>query len=185
IPAVGLVWPLAVCAGEVPADAIGAGATLLSHHLVVHDVEGIGSGVYRWTAHGPELHRSGTLRREATAACLEQPLGGESAYTVFHLADLARILDGGGERAYRVVQFAAGVASERLQLAAHTLGLGGTGLTFYDEEVRRFVDTTLDPMLVTAVGTPAYDPVPGERPADSPAARLDALTGRRGAVEKE
>ncbi|MDX1659102.1 MAG: SagB/ThcOx family dehydrogenase [Nitriliruptorales bacterium] len=173
VPTEALVWPVAVAAGSSPADFLLEGETLLSHHLLVHQVAGVQPGAYRWTPHGPELRRPGSFRGEATALCLEQQLGGEGAYTAFHLADLERILEKGGERAYRAVQLEGGIASGRLQLAAHTLGLGATALTFYDEDVARFFDTALEAATVTAVGTPAYDPRSGARPADSPPARLD------------
>ncbi len=147
----------------VRADAIAEGRALLRHLLAVHAVEGMEPGTY--VAEGDELERVGDVSRGSTAhLCLDQPLGGSSALTAFHVTDLDTLLDAGGARAYRVAQLEAGIAAERLQLAAFTAGLGGTGLTFYDDEIRRRFETQGEPMLVTAIGQPAYEPRAGTRP---------------------
>lgn len=172
IPPEALTWPLTVVAGEVPADFLLPGDTLLEHHAIVHAVEDVPPGLYHWRFDGLDLVRPGNFRGEATQLCLEQPLGGEGAYTLFHTADLDRILDKGGERAYRAVMLEGGIALGRAQLAAFTLGLGATGLTFYDEDVQRFVGQTHEPVCVTSIGPPGYRSVPGRRPSDAPAPRL-------------
>jgi SagB-type dehydrogenase family enzyme len=165
VPAAALAWPLAVAGQPVPCDALAPGATLLTHHAVVHGVEGVTPGLHRLTPDGLEPRRAGRFRGEATQLCLEQALGGEGAYTVFHAADLDRILAGGGERAYRAVLLEGGIALGRAQLAAFTLELGATGLTFYDADVTRFLGPPDEPVCVTAVGVPAYRSRPGQRPA--------------------
>jgi hypothetical protein len=43
----------------------------------------------------------------------------------------------------------------RLYLGAYACGFGATGLTFYDDEVRKFLETDLEPMLAVALGRPA------------------------------
>lgn len=164
--AVGLTWPLAVASRGAPGDFTGEGDTLLAQHVTVHSVEGVPSGAYRWTPDGLDLLRPGSFRGESATLCLEQELGGDGAYTVFHLADLATVLSQGGARGYRAANLEAGIASGRMQLAAHTLGVGATGLTFYDDDVRRFFDTESAPLLVTAVGPRAHRPWPGRRPGD-------------------
>ena len=55
------------------------------------------------------------------------------------------------------------MTSGRLALAAFAIGLGG-GLTFYDDEVSAFFETSGQPMLVTTVGVPDYRNRPGEAP---------------------
>lgn len=164
IPTAALTWPMSVVGQDVPADFVLAGDTLLVHHAIVHAVDGMEPGAYRWRPEGPELQRPGSFRGEATQLCLEQPLGGESAYTLFHTAELDRILDKGGERAYRAVLLEGGIALGRAQLAAFTLGLGATGLTFYDEDVTRFFGAPYEPVCVSAVGVPSYRSRPGQRP---------------------
>ena len=164
---VGLTWPLAVASRIVPGDLTGEGDTLLRHHVTVHGVEDVPSGAYRWTTDGLDLLRPGSFRGESATLCLEQELGGDGAYTVFHTADVDTILEQAGARAYRAVTLEAGIASGRLQLAAHTIGVGATALTFYDDDVRRFFDTEHAPILVTAVGPRSQPPVHGRRPGDA------------------
>jgi SagB-type dehydrogenase family enzyme len=172
VPAAALTWPVAVAARTVPCDVLLDGDTFLDHHVVVHAVQQVPSGLYRWRPEGLELERPGSFRGEATQLCLEQELGGDGAYTVLHTSDLGRVLDKGGERAYRAVQLEGGIALGRLQLAAFALGLGASGLTFYDEDVTRFVGAPAEPVCVGSVGVPAYRSRPGRRPSDAPATRL-------------
>ncbi len=164
-PRTALDWAVAVAGRSTPGDLAPAGRTLLRHAVAVHAVEGVPSGVHRWTDRGAVLVNEGEIRRETARACLGQPLGGSGALTAFHLADLDGVVGSAGVRGYRAAQFEAGVASGRLQLAAFALGLGGTGLTFFDDEVRSLVGADDWPMLVTAVGQPAYRARPGRRPA--------------------
>ncbi len=57
---------------------------------------------------------------------------------VFFLADLERVLGRFGNRGYRIAQLEAGILGGRMYLAAYGLGLGATGLTFYDDEIVDF-----------------------------------------------
>jgi hypothetical protein len=124
------------------------GAPLLEHLIAVHAVEGRPSSPRAVTQH----------------LCYDQPLGGDSAYTVFHSTDLEKVLADVGPRGYRAALFESGLAAGRLQLAAFSMGLGATGLTFYDDEVKDFFGTDAACMLVTAVGVPDYRSRPGGRP---------------------
>src|SRR5579884_101148 len=164
IPAEGLTWVLAAATRPVPGDFVAPGRTLLEHHLAVHAVVGLAPGSYRWSAEGPVLLRPGDLREAATRACLEQEAGGESAYTAFHGRRLETLLEALGGRGYRAAQLEAGIVAGRLLLAAHALGLGGTCLTFYDDEVERLFATRAATMLATACGLPLRPPRPGRRP---------------------
>jgi SagB-type dehydrogenase family enzyme len=60
-PAELLHWAMAVANRQVPADAIPAGASLLSHKLAVHGVRGIQPGLYQWVDGVAEL--TGPRRR--------------------------------------------------------------------------------------------------------------------------
>jgi len=104
------------------------------------------------------------VRDQAAYLCLGQPLGGDSAYTVFECADLDAVLDGLGPRGYRAALIEAGIVNGRLLLAAHALGVGATGLTFFDDEVQDAFATRASCLLVTAVGVPAYQPKSGGPP---------------------
>ena len=131
-----------------PVDVAADGAPLLEHLVATHAVDG----------------RPGAPRAVTQHLCYDQPLGGDSAYTVFHAADLEKVLADLGPRGYRAALFEGGLAAGRLQLAAFSVGLGATGLTFYDDEVKRVFDTDAACMLVTAVGVPDYRSRPGGRP---------------------
>ena len=163
-PAPLLHWGMACAGRPVPADFVAPGTTLLEHDLSVHGIDGVDPGAYRWRDGDLELVRSGQFREITRQLCLDQPLGGDSAYTAFHCARLDTVLGGLGARGYRAAQLEAGIASGRLSLAAFTLGGGATGLTFFDEPVRRFFATRASCMLVTSVGIPEYRNTPGGGP---------------------
>jgi SagB-type dehydrogenase family enzyme len=167
VPAELLRWGMAVATRYVPVDAVPTGASLLSHELAVHAVQGMDPGLYRWVEGTAELLQAApeaAVRRLTRRLCLDQPLGGDSAYTDSICADLERVLDGYGDRGYRVAQLEAGVAAGRLQLAAFTLDHGGTGLTFVDEDVAAAFGTEAACMLAVAIGIPAYRAKPGGSP---------------------
>lgn len=168
VPRSHLEWPMAAASRPAALDVAPDG-TLLDHFVNVHAVDGMESGAYHQTGDGLELvARVGSLREKSAALCLGQPLGGDSAYTVFHCAHLDPIFDALGSRGYRVAQLESGIVSGRLALCAFALGLGATGLTFFDDAVSRFFGTAAQPMLVTSVGVPATSPAPAGSPG-SPA----------------
>ncbi|MCW2948983.1 MAG: SagB-type dehydrogenase protein [Actinoallomurus sp.] len=166
-PAELLHWGAAVATRHLPADAVPAGASLLCHELAVHAVRGMEPGLYHWVEGRAKPYRTASetaVRRLSRHLCLDQPLGGDSAYTDFICSDLDRVLDAYGDRGYRVAQFEAGVAAGRLQLAAFTLGHGGTGLTFSDDDVSAAFGTRAACMLAVSIGIPAYQARPGGPP---------------------
>jgi SagB-type dehydrogenase family enzyme len=172
-----LRWGMAVASRPVPGDFAGAG--VLEHWLSVHAVADVEPGTYRWQAGRLEPGRRGDFRGAAQQLCLNQPLGGDSAYTAFHCSDLDPLLETLGSRGYRAAQLAAGIAAGRSALAAFTLGYGATGLTFFDDEVSRFFATDAACLLVTSVGLPAYRSVPGGHPGEpTELARFDPLMAR-------
>lgn len=154
-----LSWAVAAATRQVPHDPGQPGSTLLTHGLSVHAVDGVEPGLYGWTAGGLHLHKlepEEEARVRATRLCLDQSLGGDSAYALFANCPLGRVLDAYGDRGYRAAQLEAGIVAGRLQLAAFALGYGGTGFTFYDDEVSATFDTDATCMLVTSIGVPAY-----------------------------
>jgi SagB-type dehydrogenase family enzyme len=161
-----LDWPMAAATRSTGIGVIPDG-TLLDHYVAVHAVDGLDSGAYHQVDNGLLLLRRLDSQREQSAAlCLGQPLGGDSAYTVFHCAELDPIRESLGSRGYRVAQLEAGIVSGRLALCAFSLGLGATGLTFFDDPVSRFLGTSAAPMLVTSVGVAATPPAPAGTPGE-------------------
>ncbi|HKF77501.1 MAG TPA: SagB family peptide dehydrogenase [Candidatus Dormibacteraeota bacterium] len=122
---------LAPVLSDVP---VGPGAP----HLTVTAVEGMEPGLYRVEGGRPVLLRSVEpyeLRRTAGRMALGQELGAEAAVNVCFLADLDDVLGRMGDRGWRVAHLGASIAAGRLEVAAQALGLGATGLTFFDDEV--------------------------------------------------
>jgi hypothetical protein len=121
------------------------------HRIVVHDVEGLAAGVYRW----PDLRapwRPGPLRDELHRVCLGQSLARDAAFVTIAAADIGKLDDG----EYREAQLAAGLAEGRLHLAAYALGASASGMTFIDSEVQPLLGEPLDALLFTCVGVPDY-----------------------------
>ena len=121
--------------------------------------------------------REGNLREESGHLCFEQALGADASAVAFIMADLGRILKRFGNRGYRAAQLEAGVVGGKLYLAAYSLGLGASGITFYDDEVVDFFlphSTGKDVMFVVTLGKTAQEN--RVRPFRSKVAvRLDAL----------
>ena len=145
----------------LPLDVDDAVPPLVDVYLLVHAVEGLPAGAYRYArgaAPGAgRLHRlrTGAFREEGGYLCLEQPLGADASAVVFFLADLGPTLARYGDRGYRAVNLAAGLLGGRLYLAAYALGLGASGLTFYDDDVVRFFSPDAagkDAIFVVALG---------------------------------
>ncbi len=129
------------------------------HRVVVHAVDGLVPGVYRW----PDLAapaRAGVLRDELYRVCLEQGLASEAAFVAIGATDV-RSLD---DREYREAQLAAGMVEGRLHLAAYSLGAGATGMTFLDSEIHELLGEPMDGLLFTCVGVPEYASAAGGPP---------------------
>jgi SagB-type dehydrogenase family enzyme len=113
--------------------------------VVVHHVEGLAPGAYRYApvAHALQPRRVGTsLRHVARAAALDQDVVGDAA-AVFVLAiDRAALrLDAAGPaRGYRHAMIEAGCIGERVYLEAVSRGLGVCTVGgFYDDEAAALV----------------------------------------------
>ncbi len=123
------------------------------HWVVVHGVDGVAPGVYRW----PDLDhpvRAGDLREEMLEVCVGQGLGSDAAYVVISGTSPAALDD----RRYRDAQLAAGIVEGRLHLAAYALGASASGMTFVDAMVPDLVREPDDlvTLLFTCVGVPEY-----------------------------
>ncbi len=125
----------------VPADFLdGPGDSLLSIYLIANAVENLPPGSYYFSRQerGLTQLRAGEFREEAGHLGFEQALPADAAVVVFFMADLELILQRYGNRGYRAAQLEAGIIGGKLYLSAHSLGLGASGLTFYDDAVTDF-----------------------------------------------
>lgn len=134
---------LAAAARGVPADFLageGRADGLTDMYVIVNAVDGLPPGAYLYHRSRAvlELLREGEFRREAGFLALWQEQGADASVNCYLLADLDSILQRFGNRGYRAAQLEAAVIGGKLYLAAYALGLGATGLTFFDDEVTRF-----------------------------------------------
>lgn len=139
------------------------GLCLNALFLLVHAVEGLPAGAYLFRPETRELEllREGGFRKEGEFLALEQALGADASVDFFFLSPLQTVLHHLGDRGYRAAQMEAGIAGGRVYLSAYALGIGATGLTFYDDEVIRFFSpqaAQLEPMFLVATGVPAPRP---------------------------
>jgi SagB-type dehydrogenase family enzyme len=151
---------LAQATRGIPADFIAPGAALADPYLIVNAVDGLESGAYFYDRPRGGLQRlqAGDFRDVASYLALTQPIAGDAAVNVYFLADLSSILDRLGNRGYRAAQLDASVTAGRMYLAAYALGLGATGLTFFDDDVTTFFSPHAQGksvMFLIALGNPA------------------------------
>jgi hypothetical protein len=160
-----LAWGLAAATRSASFDTAPRG-TVLEHFVNVHAVSGLEAGGYHYRggAHYDERTRSEDARSYGTRLCLDQALGGDSAFTVFHVANLEPLESRLGRRGSRVAMLEAGLVAGRLALNAVALQGGATGLTFYDDLVSRYFHTEASPLHATAVGLPETRPAPAGTP---------------------
>ncbi len=143
----------------VSADALPAETTLCDPYLIVNDVEGLPRGAYAFHPHprGLEPLREGNFRSNARFLDLEQDLAGDAAVNLYALVDLEPLLERYGNRGYRVAQLEGGLIGGRAYLASYALGLGATGLTFFDDAVTEFFSphaSGKSVMFLVAFGVP-------------------------------
>jgi SagB-type dehydrogenase family enzyme len=137
------------------------------HFVAIHAVDGLEPGLYRW----PDLDRPlrrGPLREQLLHVCMDQDLGRDAAFVVMSATDLARLDD----RGYREAQLDAGLVAGRLHIAAHALGIGASGMTFYDSAIEALLGEPLAGLLFTCVGVPTYRSRSGGRPREPTAVRI-------------
>ena len=141
-----------------PSDFQGNdGGSLVDMYTIVHAVDGVAAGSYYFDpASGKlELLREGDLRARAGHLCFEQALAADASVVTFFMADLENIIQRYGNRGYRAAQLEAGIIGGKMYLCAHSLGLGATGMTFYDDEVTEFFSPHAEGkslMFLVAVG---------------------------------
>lgn len=147
----------------LPADFLGQNSgSLLDIYLIVHAVAGLPAGSYVFApqARALELLTAGSYRDAAGHLCFEQALGADASVVVFFLADLTDVLQRFGNRGYRAVQLEAGAVGGKMYLGTGALGLGASGLTFYDDEVTAFFAPHAagkSPIFVVALGHTARE----------------------------
>jgi SagB-type dehydrogenase family enzyme len=141
----------------IDSDVAGLGA-LSQAYVIANAVEGLDSGSYVLEPGRLRALRLGAFREVAGFLDLGQALAADAALNVYWLADLHAVVGRLGNRGYRAAQLEAAIQGGRLYLAAYALGLGATGLTFFDDEVTRFFSPHAEGksvMFLMAVGHPS------------------------------
>ena len=136
----------------------GAGP-MLNLYIIVSAVEGMTPGAYYYNRfyNGLRLLKAGDFRDTAGHLGFEQALPADAAAVAFITADLESAHRQFGPRGYRVVQTAAGLLGGKLYLGMHSVGMGATGLTFYDDTVIDFFSPHAngqDAVFVVPMGVP-------------------------------
>jgi SagB-type dehydrogenase family enzyme len=148
--------------GGYPADyqPDGGGGLAQTIYLIVNSVDGLAPGAYAFHQDTPGFERlkDGDFRAAAGHLGLDQALPADAAVDIYFLADLHQLFGAFGNRGYRLAQLEASIAAGKIYLAAYALGLGATGLTFYDDEVVDFFSPHAkgqSVMFLIALGRPA------------------------------
>jgi nitroreductase len=116
-----------------------------------------GSYVYHRGSAALERLKRGEFREQARHLALDQALGGDASVNVYFLSPLRPILNAFGNRGYRAAQLEASITAGRMYLAAYALGLGATGLTFFDDAVTSFFSPHAEDksvMFLLSIGIP-------------------------------
>lgn len=145
----------------VPADfLIEPAASLNDCYLIVNAVDGLppGACVFDRAREALEWLARGAVRRQAGHLDLGQELAADAAVNFYLLADLDHVLARLGQRGYRAAALEAAIIGGKLYLASYALGLGATGLTFFDDDVAEFFSPHAagkGVMFLIATGVPA------------------------------
>jgi SagB-type dehydrogenase family enzyme len=138
---------------SIPADF----TPMVELYLIVHAVEGLDAGAYAVDRDRRTLIllRRGVFRHQAGFLALGQALAADAALNLYSLVNLPPVIARLGNRGYRTAQLEGGIIGGRVYLGAYALGLGATGLTFFDDQVTEFFSphaVAKSVMFLSAVG---------------------------------
>jgi SagB-type dehydrogenase family enzyme len=138
--------------------------TLSDLYIIVNAVDGLDSGSYYYVKekNSLELLRKGNFRHTSGNIGLNQDLPYDASVTIFFMTKLKKILEQFGNRGYRAAQLDSSIAGGKAYLASYALGLGATGLTFYDDAVTSFFSphaADKETMFLIAIGKKEKNPI--------------------------
>jgi SagB-type dehydrogenase family enzyme len=139
---------LAWSEAPIPADA----PRVVEQIVTVANVEGLEPGIYDAQLNLLHPREEQELREQAGFVAMEQDHPRHGAVNVFQMTDLEAVVADLGDRGYRWAQLEAGIRAGRLQVGAFMHGWGAAASTFFDEEVSRFLQTPVAPLLMVAIG---------------------------------
>ncbi|UPV99055.1 SagB/ThcOx family dehydrogenase [Halorussus gelatinilyticus] len=134
-------------------DAGAPGLQLNDVYAIATDVADVPDGRYQFHPEEAALERLGdATSADQTRLALGQEWGGDAHVNVYCMTDVDRVAEALGDRGYRLAQLEAGVVLGRLYLATYAhRPLGGTGLTFYDDEVTDFLSPRAEDQTPTTM----------------------------------
>jgi SagB-type dehydrogenase family enzyme len=133
---------------------------LIRAFWVIHAVTAVPAGVWYYHPHTDRwvMLAEGDYREMSQAICLGQARCGNAAALCIMVANLDTVMHGAGPDAYRLAHLEAGIAGQRLALAAAASGLGSCGIcSFYDDEARAFLgleQSNWEVLYAAAIGVP-------------------------------
>lgn len=144
-------------ASAASTDYANGGRRLTDTYIIANAVEGLEPGSYYYAHDGNSLVqlRHGNFRHVSGNLGLDQDLPHDASVTIFFMSELDKVLGHFGNRGYRIAQLDAAITGGRMYLAAYSLGLGATGLTFYDDIVTDFFSPhakNKEAMFLMAIG---------------------------------
>lgn len=166
IPFMALVNILINSTRGIPMDYKPDKDSLIDLYLVVNAVKGLESGGYFFDSNKNtlDLLKYTSAHDISGHLCLDQSLFSDASVVIFLMANLKGILDILGNRGYRTAQMEAGIIAGKIYLLSYSYGLGASGSTFYDNEVKDFFSPhsqQKETMIAIGVGTPSYMSKPG------------------------
>jgi SagB-type dehydrogenase family enzyme len=152
----------------------GGSCALPIAYAFVRAVHGVPAGRYLWAQGRLTLQASSYEIERVQQICLGQRWASDAAVILIYAADLTSVVRSRGERGYRAVHLAAGIALGRTYLAATRLGLGCCGLTVHDELFCAATNDVHNSLVACAVGVPASAALsPGPLHADAGQATIE------------
>ncbi len=109
-------------------------------YSVLHRVEGMSPGLYK----GPLLLQAGDFSEQTGYLCVNQAIAKDCAVTFFFVSDYTN---------YQTAMQLAGFLGQRIYLGSNYLEIKCSGIgAYYDDETRRFLETTKDILYAMAIG---------------------------------
>ncbi|MBH8552227.1 SagB family peptide dehydrogenase [Nostocaceae cyanobacterium CENA357] len=109
-------------------------------YSVLHRVEGMSPGLYEGTL----LLQAGDFSEQTGYLCINQVIARDCAVTFFFVSDYT---------SYQTAMQLAGFLGQRIYLGSNYLGIQCSGIgAYYDDETRRFLETTKDILYAMAIG---------------------------------
>ncbi len=131
-------------------------------YVLVGDVEGLETGIYKYVPQGHRLERVNAedRRRQMGTAALGQDWLADAPVVLVICAEYRRITGRYGERGERYAIIESGCTAQNISLMSVDLGLGTVLVgAFHDRSVAQLIEAPdgVEPLLIMPIGTPAEE----------------------------